>query len=121
MTIYTLGDDGGGHVAKKVCTQLASFTPCMFVTMLGRLIELPLHTMSSSLNFENEFKTRFTMHKLGDQPNTSINVPMSTCTYIAYVAYNKDLPFPLPKSLATNKKNSSQTSQFIKMVEDHLK
>jgi hypothetical protein len=89
--------------------------------MLGRSTELPLHTMSSSLNFENEFKTRFTMHKLGDQFNTNINVPMSTCTYIASVAYNKDLPFPLPKSLATNKKNSRQAAKLIKMVEDHFK
>ncbi len=40
MTIYTLGDYGGGHAPKKVCTQLASSTPCMFVTMLGRSIEL---------------------------------------------------------------------------------
>jgi hypothetical protein len=41
MSIYTQGD-GGGHVAKKVHTQLASFAPCMFATMLGRSIKLPL-------------------------------------------------------------------------------
>jgi hypothetical protein len=56
MTIYTLGDYGGGHAAKKACTQLASSTPCTFVTMLGRSIELPVHTMSSSLNFEMSLK-----------------------------------------------------------------
>ncbi len=44
------------------------------------------------------------MHKLGDQFKTSIKVPMSTCTYIIFVAYDKDLPFPLPKSPTTNKK-----------------
>jgi hypothetical protein len=43
MSIYTLGDGGGGHVAKKVHTQLASFAPCMFVTMLGRSIKLSLN------------------------------------------------------------------------------
>jgi hypothetical protein len=43
MSIYTLGDGGGGHVAKRVHTQLASFAPCMFVKMLGRSIKLPLN------------------------------------------------------------------------------
>jgi hypothetical protein len=43
MSIYTLGHGGGGHVAKKVHAQLASFTPCMFATMLGRSIKLPLN------------------------------------------------------------------------------
>jgi hypothetical protein len=43
MNIHALGDGGGGHVAKKVHTQLASFAPCVFTTMLGRSIKLPLN------------------------------------------------------------------------------
>ncbi len=43
MNIYTLRDGGGGHVAKKVHTQLASFAPYMFATMLGRSIKLSLN------------------------------------------------------------------------------
>jgi len=60
------------------------------------------------------------MHNLGDQFNTSINVPMSTCTYVASVAYNKDLPFPLPKSLATKKIIQPKQQKLVKMVEDNL-
>jgi hypothetical protein len=45
MNIYILGYGGGGHVAKKVHTQLASFAPCMFVTMLGRPIKLSLNNI----------------------------------------------------------------------------
>jgi hypothetical protein len=61
------------------------------------------------------------MHKLGEQFKISIKVPMSTCTYIVFVAYGKDLPFPLPKSPTTNKKNSCQTTKLIKMEKDHFK
>jgi len=61
------------------------------------------------------------MHKLGGQFKTSIKVPMSACTYIVFVAYDKDLSFPLPKSPTTGKKNSCQTTKLIKMAKDHFK
>jgi hypothetical protein len=61
------------------------------------------------------------MHKFGDQFKTSIKVPISTCTYIVFVAYDKDFPFPLPKSPTTNIKKSCLTTKLIKMAKDHFK
>jgi hypothetical protein len=39
---------------------------------------------------------------------------MSTCTYIVFVAYDKDLPFPSPKSPTTSKKTHAKQQNLSK-------
>jgi hypothetical protein len=47
----------------------------MLAAMLGRSIELPLHpTFLSGLLFEEGLKNKDTMHKLGDQFHTGVDV-----------------------------------------------
>ncbi len=43
MNRETPSNGGGGYVAKKVHTQLASFAPCMCATTLGRSIKFSLN------------------------------------------------------------------------------
>jgi hypothetical protein len=92
----------------------------MLAAMLGRSIELPLHpTCLSGLLFEEGPKNRDTMHKLGDQFHTGVDVSniMRWSSHFSSITCISDNKYSKVNYYFSAKKSSSRGAIFILTVE----